>query len=292
MAIKNGDFVRLEFTGKIKETGDIFDTTNEEIAIEADIFLEKKNYCPLPIVVGGNHLLKALDKAVIGMEEGESKKIDVTPEEGYGERDPKKILLIPMKEFKKQGMKPYVGMEISSDGHRGRVLTINGGRVRVDFNPDLAGKYLEYDVVISEIIEDDIEKIKSMVQLHYSYPNMDLDKTEIEIDGKTVSIKLDEITKLDEKSYADITFIRNRIAKDIWDNTDFKKVKFVDEFETKDDKLSNEIYLKKIAENIGRVSSEDVANDVGSEDVVSGEGSEDVVSGEGSEDVVSGESKD
>lgn len=233
MAIKNGDFIKLEFTGKIKETEDVFDTTNQEVAEEAGILVENKDYGPIPIVVGGNHLLKAIDEAVIGMDVGDSKEIEVSPEDGFGERDSNLIQLIPMKEFKKQGMTPHVGMELTSEGHKGRVLTISGGRVRVDFNHDLAGKTLEYAVVISDIIEDDEEKIKSMIQLHYSYPNMDLNKTEIKIDGDKVSIKLDEITRFDQKSYMDVTFARFRIAKDIWDNMDFEKVEFVDEFEKK-----------------------------------------------------------
>ena len=231
MAIKNGDFIRLEFTGKVKETGDVFDTTNEEVANEAGILIENKEYVPIPIIVGGNHLLKAIDEAAVGMDVGQSKELEVSPENDFGERDPKLIQLIPMKEFKKQGMNPYVGMELSSEGHKGRVLTINGGRVKVDFNPELAGKTLEYSIVISEIIEETEEKIKGMIQLHYSYPNMDLDKTEIKIDGDKVSIKLDEITKFDQKSYMDVTFARFKISKDIWDNMDFEKVEFVDEFE-------------------------------------------------------------
>jgi len=249
MAIENGDFVRLEFTGKIKETGDIFDTTNEEVAKEADILVENKDYGPIPIIVGGNHLLKAIDKSVIGMKEGESRKVEVASEDGFGERDPSLIQLVPMKEFKKQGMKPYVGMEITSDGHKGRVLTTSGGRVKVDFNHDLAGKNLEYDVVISEIIQDDEEKIKSMIQLHYAYPNMDLDKTVIKVDGDKVSIKLDEITRFDqERSYMDITLARYRISKDIWDNMDFEKIEFIDKFEKKEEKEDKE-------------PSEDVANE-------------------------------
>ena len=233
MAIKNGDFIKLEFTGKIKETGDVFDTTNEEIAKESGILVENKEYGPIPIAVGGNHLLKAIDEAVIGLDVGESKEIEVSPKDGFGERDSNLIQLIPMKEFKKQGMTPHVGMELTSEGHKGRVLTVSGGRVKVDFNHDLAGKNLEYSIVISDIIEDDEEKIKSMIQLHYSYPNMDLDKTEIKIDGDKVSIKLDEITRFDQKSYMDVTFARFRISKDIWDNMDFEKVEFVDAFEKK-----------------------------------------------------------
>jgi peptidylprolyl isomerase/FKBP-type peptidyl-prolyl cis-trans isomerase SlyD len=235
MAIENGDFVRLEFTGKIKETGDVFDTTNEEVAKETGIFIEEKNYGPVPIVVGGNHLLKPMDEAIIGMNAGESKEIDVSPEDAFGKRDSKLVQLIPMKDFKKKGMNPYVGMELTLEGQKGRVLTISGGRVRVDFNHELAGKNLEYSIVVSEIIEGDEEKIKSMIQLHYSYPKMDYDKTEIKIDGDKVSIKLDEITRFDQKSYMDVTFARFRIAKDIWDNMDFEKVEFADEFEKKEE---------------------------------------------------------
>jgi len=233
MAIKNGDFVRLEFTGKIKETGDVFDTTNEEIATEAGILVENKDYGPIPIIIGGKHLLKAIDERIIGMDVGDSKEIEISPEDGFGERNPDLIQLVPMREFKKQGMTPYVGMELTAEGQKGRVLTISGGRIKVDFNHELAGKTLEYSVVITEIIEDDEEKIKSMIQLHYAYPNMDYDKTEINIDGDKVTIKLDEITRFDQKSYMDVTFARFRIAKDIWDNMDFEKVEFVDEFEKK-----------------------------------------------------------
>ena len=38
MAIDNGDFVRVNFTGKIKDTDDVFDTTYDEIAQEAEFF--------------------------------------------------------------------------------------------------------------------------------------------------------------------------------------------------------------------------------------------------------------
>ncbi len=74
MAINNGDFVRLNFTGKIKENDEIFDTTFEDVAKEADLFDEnKKNTKPIPIVVGGNHLLPAIEEAIVGLEEGDSK---------------------------------------------------------------------------------------------------------------------------------------------------------------------------------------------------------------------------
>ena len=236
MAIDNGDFVRVNFTGKIKETDDVFDTTYDEIAQEAGIFEENKTYKPIPIVVGGNHLLPAIEEAIIGLDEGDRKTIEVDSENAFGARDPSLIQLVPMREFKKQGMTPYPGMKIQSEGTTGKILTVNGGRVKVDFNHELAGRDLVYDVEVTEIIEDEEEKIKSMIELHYSNPNVDIDKTEIDIEDGVANIKLDEMSKFDQQSYMDITFARFRIAKDIWDNVDgITKVNFVDAFEKKEE---------------------------------------------------------
>ena len=75
-----------------------------------------------------------------------------------------------------------------------------------------------------------------MIELHYSNPNVDIDKTEIDIEDGVANIKLDEMSKFDQQSYMDITFARFRIAKDIWDNVDgITKVNFVDAFEKKEE---------------------------------------------------------
>ena len=159
MAIDNGDFVRVNFTGKIKDTDDVFDTTYDEIAQEAGIFEENKTYKPIPIVVGGNHLLPAIEEAIIGLEEGETKHIEVDSDNAFGPRDPKMIQLVPMKEFKRQGMTPVQGMKIQSEGATGKILTVNGGRVKVDFNHELAGKTLYFDVEVLEIRDASEEEI-------------------------------------------------------------------------------------------------------------------------------------
>lgn len=234
MPVKNGEFVKLEYTGKVQETGDVFDTTDEKVAEEAGIFVENKSYGAIPIIVGAGHLLKGLDEELIDLEEGDEKTISLTPEEAFGERDPKLVQLIPMKEFKKQGMKPEVGMTISSEGVTGKIRSISGGRVRVDFNHELAGKSLEYHVKVAEIITEDKEKIKSMIELHYPNPKIDIEKTEITIEDGVAKISMDEMAKFDNKPYMDITFARFRIARDVWENIEsIDKVEFVDVFEKK-----------------------------------------------------------
>jgi FKBP-type peptidyl-prolyl cis-trans isomerase SlyD len=248
MAVKEGDFIRLEYTGKVQETGNVFDTTDENVAEEAGIKLDNKSYGAIPIVVGGGHVLKGLDEALIGMEEGEEKIVEITPEEGFGLRDPKLLQLIPMGEFKKQGMKPEVGMAITSDGTTGIIRSVSGGRVRVDFNHELAGKNLEYNIKVIKEIEDDVEKVKSMIELHYSAPNLDSDKHDIQIIDGVVRIAIDEMAKFDKKPYMDITFARFRIARDIWENMEnMEKVEFVDVFEKK---VEEEAEAAEIAEEV------------------------------------------
>ncbi len=231
MAIKEGDFVEIEFTGKVEETGEIFDTTSQDIAEEEGIFVEQKKYGPITIIVGANHLLPAIEEAIIGLDTGDSKNLTLEPEKAFGERDPGLVQLFPMKEFKKQGMTPVPGMIISAEGQQGKVLTVNGGRVKVDFNNALAGKTLNYDINIAGIVEDETEKVKSMVGFHYSSQNMDLDKVEVEFEDKVIKIKLDEITRFDQKSYMDVTLERYRISKDLYENLPYEKVQFIDEFQ-------------------------------------------------------------
>jgi FKBP-type peptidyl-prolyl cis-trans isomerase 2 len=248
MAVKEGDFIRLEYTGKVQETGNVFDTTDENVAEEAGIKLDNKSYGAIPIVVGGGHVLKGLDEAIIGMGEGEEKTVEITPEEGFGLRDPKLLQLIPMGEFKKQGMKPEVGMAITSDGTTGIIRSVSGGRVRVDFNHELAGKNLEYNIKVIKEIEDDVDKVKSMIELHYSAPNLDSDKHDIQIIDGVVRIAMDEMAKFDKKPYMDITFARFRIARDIWENMEnIEKVEFVDVFEKK---VEEEAEAAEIAEEV------------------------------------------
>jgi FKBP-type peptidyl-prolyl cis-trans isomerase SlyD len=155
-----------------------------------------------------------------------------------------------MKEFKKQGIKPQVGMGITSEGHTGIIRNISGGRVTVDFNHELAGKTLEYQVKVEEIIEDDNDKVKSMIELHYPNPNLDHEKDQITFDEDRVIIQMDDMAKFDQKPYMDITMARFRIARDIYGNLDhIKKVEFVDVFEQKEKEETNEEAPEKLPED-------------------------------------------
>ncbi|WP_297494838.1 peptidylprolyl isomerase [Thermococcus sp.] len=189
--VEKGDVIRLHYTGRIKETGEIFDTTDEEIAKKAGIYREDGVYGPVPIAVGAGHVIKGLDEALEGLEVGKKYEIEVPPEKGFGKRDRKLIKTFTLGQFRRQGIIPFPGMpvEIETEGGRklkGRVLTVSGGRVRVDFNHPYAGKHLVYDVEIVEKIEDPIEKVKAMIELRL--PRVDANKVIIEVGEKDVVV--------------------------------------------------------------------------------------------------------
>jgi len=52
MPVKKGDFILVEYVGKVKETGEVFDTTQEEVAKEERLYKEGEIYEPKLVVVG------------------------------------------------------------------------------------------------------------------------------------------------------------------------------------------------------------------------------------------------
>ena len=196
MKVQKGDVIRLHYTGKVKETGEIFDTTFEDVAKEAGIYSEKGIYGPVPIAVGAGHVLGGLDEQLEGLEVGEKYEIIVPPEKGFGKRDPKLIKTFTLGQFRRQGIYPFPGMpvEIETESGRklkGKVMTVSGGRVRVDFNHPYAGKHLVYEVEIVEKIEDPIEKVKALIELRM--PMVDTEKVIIEVGEKDVTVDFGQL---------------------------------------------------------------------------------------------------
>lgn len=190
MVLKEGDFVRINYTGKITGSNTVFDTTFEKVAKDKGIFDEKIRFKPTPVVIGSGHVIGGVDEALVGMEVGEKKTIEVPPEKAYGKRDPSLVKVVPVKDFKRQGVTPIPGMRFEAEGRMGKVQSVGGGRVRVDFNYELAGKTLEYEVNMEEKVNKLEEKIRLFVEIHFPYA----DHNEHEItmdDGKVVIVLSD-----------------------------------------------------------------------------------------------------
>lgn len=155
MAIESGDTVSLEYVGRIPD-GDIFDTSREEVAKDAGIAAEQpdRDFVPLTVEIGSGEIIPGLEDALFGMEEGDSDTVTIPPEEAYGELSEEQILEHDREEFEEmlQGQSPEAGMQVQSQqGQVGTITEIGEDVVEIDFNHELAGKTLEFEVEIVDV---------------------------------------------------------------------------------------------------------------------------------------------
>lgn len=209
--MKKGDFVKVDYTGRIKESGRVFDTTSEDVAKKEDVFNSKVKYGPVLVIVGHSKIVKGLDEEIEKMEVGQKKEVGLEPERAFGKRDPNMMKLMPLSEFKKQDVTPYPGMVLNMEGLSARVISVNSGRVRVDFNHPLAGKDLVYELEVKEKLEKDEEKVKAICD----YYGCDADKI------KTCDKAIEIVQKNDVN-----TNVKQMITNDIFDHMDFDKISF------------------------------------------------------------------
>ncbi|MBI4174353.1 MAG: FKBP-type peptidyl-prolyl cis-trans isomerase [Candidatus Aenigmarchaeota archaeon] len=163
MIMQKGDFVKVSYVGRL-ETGEIFDLTDAEVAKKEGIYSPRIAYGDLPVIVGANFMIKGLDKALLNLNVGEKKEIEVSPDEGFGERDAKLVRTVPRKFFRDQNVEPRQGLIVDFGGTKGRIQSASGGRIMVDFNNPLAGRTLKYTVEVKEKTEKPEEQVRSVFE--------------------------------------------------------------------------------------------------------------------------------
>ena len=186
--MKNGDFVEIQYVGKIKDTGKIFDVTDEIKAKQANVYNEGSKYGPIQMIVGAGHVIKGLDESLLDIEVGETKSFDIIPEKGFGRRDSSLLQIMHLNDFKKHGIFPRAGLKIEINGHWATVRSVSSGRVKLDFNHPLAGKSLLYEVTVLKKIEDLTEKINSILMVRA--PGIDVSSQKITFEEEKVNIEL------------------------------------------------------------------------------------------------------
>ncbi len=195
------DFVRIAYTAKVKEGDKVFDI--------ADVVLP----------VGAGFVIKGLDEALLTMNVGEKKELEFSPENAFGERKSELLKLVPESEFKSRNIDVKVGMTVDADNMRGRVLSVNSGRVNVDFNHPLAGKAVVYDVEIKQKIDDIKSKVESLVSFFVGFPK---DSLNIRENDKEIEITLPPTLH---------PVYKKKIADTIFTILGYEKVKFSEVFE-------------------------------------------------------------
>src|SRR5437867_7060562 len=181
--MQTGDFIFVDFIGKTKEDNQIFDLTKEDIAKEKKIYRPDFRYSPIPVIVDAGLILKGIDSALKEMKVGEKKVVEISPENGFGQRKDELIKLVPISVFRDNGIDPRIGSYVTLNNLNGKILSMDGGRIKVDFNHPLAGKKLEYEIEIKSELTNADEKVKAIISYFTSlnFPQIDAEVKEKEV---------------------------------------------------------------------------------------------------------------
>lgn len=202
--MEKGDFVTINYTARVKETDKIFDTTFEDVARKEGIHTENAKYGPVTVVLGARHVIRGLEKALLDMEVGEEKEVDIEPEEAFGKRKRSLVTKVLLREFHKHNLSPRPGMQIEINNRWATVRSVSSGRVILDFNHPLSGKVVHYSVELLNTVEDTKEQIEALLTLLKI-------KGEVTPDEEGFSIKMEGIQKGREKNVQ--TLVKREVKK-------------------------------------------------------------------------------
>ncbi|MGB9958601.1 FKBP-type peptidyl-prolyl cis-trans isomerase [Haloferax prahovense] len=162
--IQDGDFVRLAYTVRTIEDGDVVDTTDKEVAEEAEIDVEGYEFEPRVVIVGAGHVFPEVDEALIGAEAGDEGTVEIPAADAFGEYDEDDVRTVSANKIDEDDR--YPGAQVTIDGEQGRLETIIGGRARVNFNHPLAGEDLEYEYEVLELVDDREEQASGLLGMY------------------------------------------------------------------------------------------------------------------------------
>src|SRR5512145_31469 len=141
LKVQDGHVVSMDYT--LQVDGEVLDTSS--------------GHEPLEFLQGAGNIIPGLEQELYGMAIGESKKVIVQPDEGYGALDPEAFVEVPKEQFP-PSIPLEVGIEIQVTNQDGqpmsaRIDSVSDETVKLDFNHPLAGKELHFDVKVVSLRE-------------------------------------------------------------------------------------------------------------------------------------------
>jgi peptidylprolyl isomerase len=138
--VKNGDTVRVHYHGKLTN-GSTFDSSEGRE--------------PLEFTVGQGQVIKGFDDALVNMNIGEKKTVNIPVDQAYGQRNDDMMMEYPKSEFPAD-MKPEAGMQLHMSDNVGNVFPVVITEVKddvviLDANHPLAGEDLIFDIELVSI---------------------------------------------------------------------------------------------------------------------------------------------
>lgn len=137
---EEGNTVKVHYTGTL-DNGNIFDSSRKRD--------------PLEFTIGKGRLIPEFEKAVVGMNVGDSREIKINAENAYGKRREEFIVNID-KEYVPREIDPKVGMNLQLKNPENRlmnaiIISVSEDHITLDANHPLAGENLTFNIELVEI---------------------------------------------------------------------------------------------------------------------------------------------
>ena len=137
----SGNKVKVHYTGTFDD-GDVFDSSREAE--------------PLEFEVGAGQVIPGFEQAIEGMAVGETKQIRLPEDQAYGPYNPQMVFDADPSQFE-AGLAPAVGQQFQTQTDDGTpmlltVKAVEGEKITLDANHPMAGKTLNFDLELVEIL--------------------------------------------------------------------------------------------------------------------------------------------
>lgn len=227
--LQKGDFIEVMFTGKTME-GAIFDSNREADLKKVGKEANEKAKKPFIFALGEGMLLKGIDDYLIGkpipnQNNPKEYNIEIKPEDAFGKREQKNIQRMPLNIFKQHGVNPQQGAVYNFDNKPGKILSVTGGRVMVDFNHPLAGKPVAYNVQVKRKVTDLDEKVKAFIDFVFKRElDYNVDKENRKITLK-VEPQIKQMTEMFKPKFKDLFDLDLEVQEKSQEKSEEKKQK-------------------------------------------------------------------
>jgi len=139
--VKMGHTILVHYTSRLKD-GSIVDST--------------KNKDPIKLTLGKNQIFPSVEKRIIGMVVGECKNFTIPPNKAYGRRRKNLVFVFDRKDINVKNPKvgKYHKIRLrTGDTVKARFIKIDELKVTLDANHILAGKDINYEIEVLEIVD-------------------------------------------------------------------------------------------------------------------------------------------
>lgn len=148
--VKKGDQITVHYVGRLNDK-EVFDTSVESVAKACGKYTAGRNYNEgLAFGVGAGQMIAWFDKGVEGMKVGQTKTLTIPAKEAYGEWSDKNLIVLDRKQLPEGDVQKGTKLQ-SAMGQTFTVYKVEGEKVTLDANHELAGKDLIFDITIVSI---------------------------------------------------------------------------------------------------------------------------------------------